>query len=247
MKIHKILLRNLHSLRNQVEIDFAASPLADSGLFAITGDTGAGKTTILDALTLAMYGEICRGGKAYEALSYGATEGLAECVFEAKGRRFLAKWNIRRTKSKKENNTEVVREVAEWDAEKEEFFIQAARKVGDVDRFIEEVTGLDFARFTRSVLLAQGDFAAFLKAPHRERSELLERITGTEIYTELSLKAYQRAALEETALLNLRNRQKTLHVLTKEELGEFKNQLEQAETDSRQLNQQRLEAAKALQ
>jgi exonuclease SbcC len=66
-----------------------------------------------------------------------------------------------------------------------------AEKSAEMDRLIEERTGLDAQRFLRSVLLAQGQFAAFLKAKPNERAELLEKITGTEIYTELSKLAFE--------------------------------------------------------
>jgi exonuclease SbcC len=224
MQICRILLKNLHSLRSQVEIDLRTPPLANCGLFLIAGDTGAGKTTILDAITLALYGKIHRNDDESEALSYGADEAMAECEFESKGRRFLAQWSIRRKKSKTEAVAlSVERTVAEWDETQQQFIIQAARKVTEVNRFIEEVTGLDFNRFTRSVLLAQGDFAAFLRAAPRERSDLLERITGTEIYSELSKAAQVRYREEERLLQDLAKERESLKILGKEELSELKS------------------------
>ena len=101
MQIRRILLRNLHSIRSEVEIDFTASPLSDTGLFAITGDTGAGKTTILDAITLAMYGKVCRKSRPEEVLSHGADEGMAECDFEAAGRKIRCQWRCWQPNSKK--------------------------------------------------------------------------------------------------------------------------------------------------
>lgn len=228
MQIQRIFLRNLHSLRGDVEIDFTVPPLAPSGLFAITGDTGAGKTTLLDAITLALYGRICRNSEEKEALSYGAEEGYAECEFEAKGRRFLASWRIQSRKSKKEVKFKTYRLVSEWDGEKAGFIIKAS-KAKQIDKFIEEVTGLDFQRFSRSALLAQGDFAVFLKAPSSERSELLERITGAEIYSRLSKAALERHRLEEKKLKELKTRQESLHIFSDEQLHEKKNELKASE------------------
>ena len=223
MQIRKITLRNLHSIRDLVEIDFTDSPLVDTGLFAITGDTGAGKTTILDAVTLALYGDVCRKSDARDTLSYGAEEGMAECEFEAKGRRFLAQWRVRKTKSKKPGQAKKAeRSVAEWQEKTQQFHIVAERRVREVNRFIEEVTGLDFPRFTRSVMLAQGDFAAFLKANEKERSDLLERITGTEIYSELSKGALERKNLEKNKLDSLTEKRDALKIFSKEELKEIK-------------------------
>lgn len=246
MQIRRIRLKNLHSIRQLVEIDFTLSPLSDTGLFAITGDTGAGKTTILDALTLALYGKICRNTKEYEVLSYGAGDGFAECEFEAKNRRFLTKWSIRPKRSKKENNFQVDRLVAEWNEEAREFFVVAERKKTEIDQFIEKVTGLDFQRFTRSVLLAQGDFAAFLNAVPKDRSDLLERITGTEIYSRLSVASLDRKRLEERKLGELLSRRDTLKVFTGEELKLHKSTLKQKETEHRQIRNTLQTTQKAL-
>lgn len=246
MQIRRILLRNLHSLRGEVKIDFTVSPLADTGLFAITGDTGAGKTTILDAITLALYGRICRNSNEKEALSFGADEGYAECEFEAKGRYFQASWRIRPRKSKKENNFNIEREVAEWDSKKNEFSIQTTR-VKEIDKFLEEVTGLDFQRFSRSVLLAQGEFAVFLKAPPSERSELLERITGSEVYSRLSKAALERYRLEEKKLNDLRTRQESLRIFSTEELKEKKAELKEYEKSAHEVKSALLEARTGLQ
>ena len=229
MQIRQIQLRNLHSLRGDIHLDFMAPPLANSGLFAITGDTGAGKTTILDAITLALYGKICRNSNSGEVLSYGSDEGIAVCEFEANGRRFRATWRVWMSRSKKNPGPRTERSVAEWNPEDASFHIVAERKTKEIDNFIEQVTGLDFERFTRSVLLAQGDFAKFLNAKPSERSDLLERITGTEIYSELSIAALDRKNIEHRKLNELVARRESLQVFTKEELKEIKAVLKENE------------------
>ncbi len=234
MQIHRIKLRNLHSIRSEVELNFMASPLADAGLFAITGDTGAGKTTILDAITLAMYGKVCRNSRPEEVLSHGAEEGFSECDFEAHGRRIRCQWRSWVPRSKKPGPPKTERSVAEWDEEKKDFLVVAERKVKEVDAFVEEVSGLDFERFTRSAMLAQGDFAAFLKAQPRERSELLERITGTEVYSELSKAALERNNLEKAKLAELVAKKESLQVFSREQIAEHKAQLKQKEADAKQ-------------
>ncbi len=243
MKIRRIFLKNLHSIRQEVEIDFTVSPLADSGLFAITGDTGAGKTTILDALTLALYGKVCRNSNDYEVLSYGATEGIAECDFESKGRRIRAQWRILPKKTRKDIKFKTEQFVSEWDEKTQEYKIVAERKKTEVYSFIEEVTGLDFQRFTRSALLAQGEFAVFLKAKSEERSALLERITGTEIYSQLSKAALERFRVEEKTLGELTSKRDSLKVFSKEELKELKAGLKTKEKEN-QDTRKLLEAAK---
>ncbi len=224
-----------------------ASPLADTGLFAITGDTGAGKTTILDAITLAMYGKVCRNSKPEEVLSNGAEEGFAECDFEANGRKIRCQWRTWMPRSKKPGPPKTERSVAEWDDEKKDFLIVAERKIKEVDAFVEEVSGLDFERFTRSAMLAQGDFAAFLKALPRERSELLERITGTEIYSELSKAALERNNIEKAKLAELVAKRESLQVFSKEEIAERKKDLKEKEATAKQAKTDLDSAKSALQ
>jgi len=218
MKIRKVVIYNLNSLRNKTEIDFENGPLAQSDLFAITGDTGAGKTTILDAITLALYGKIHRNKEVKEALSYGATDAMAGVEFETPQGIFYASWSIRRARKQADGNIGVPdRELSVWNTEKQTFEI-IAEKVRDVDAKVEEVTGLDFDRFCRSVLLSQGDFAAFLKANEKERSDLLERITGAEIYSQLSIAAFEKHKLETSKLSDLKKEMEALKLANQETL-----------------------------
>ena len=173
MKILKIALKNLNSLKSEIEIDFQESPLGDTGLFAIVGDTGAGKTTILDALTLALYGKVHRNKNESEVLSFGATDGYAEVEFQAKAHRHRSKWMIHRARGKTDGNLITKREISKWNAKKQEFEILTT-KIREIEEQTEQITGLDYQRFSKSVLLSQGDFAAFLKAGEKDRSNLLE-------------------------------------------------------------------------
>lgn len=217
MKIRKLTIKNLHSLRLDAEIDFLAAPLGTTGLFAITGDTGAGKSTILDAITLALFGKLPRGSERGEVLSFGATQCLAEVEFENNNILLRAKWGMHRSGGKLEGKIqEPVRRLERWDAEKQEF-LTIGQKGKEVDQLIEELTGLDYDRFRRSVLLAQGDFAAFLHADERERSELLEKITGSEIYSELSKAAFARHKQEDFLLKELQAEKGRLEILPAEE------------------------------
>jgi exonuclease SbcC len=217
MRITKIILENLNSLRTSAEIDFQAEPLNLTGLFAITGDTGAGKTTILDALTLGLYGNIPRNASEGEVMSYGTGKSLAEVEFEVKGQRYRSKWSIWRAHEKAEGKLQDSRrELSRWNTEKQAFEIIGEKK-REIDELIAEITGLDYDRFCRSVLLSQGEFAAFLKAKPAERSDLLERITGTEIYSELSKAAFERHKLEQQTLEQLQREIGLLDILQPEE------------------------------
>ena len=186
MRLLAVRLQNLNSLSGTHEVRFDAEPLSAAGVFLITGPTGAGKSTLLDAMTLALYGRAARYGndKADEMMSRHTAECFAEVDFEAGGRKLRATWRLGKTKTG--NLRPVQRTLA--DATTLEILADKGR---EMDPMIESLTGLDVQRFLRSVLLAQGQFAAFLKAKPTERAELLEKITGTEIYSDLSILAHE--------------------------------------------------------
>lgn len=234
MKILKIALKNLNSLKSEINIDFQASPLGDTGLFAIVGDTGAGKTTILDALTLAIYGKVHRNKNEEEVLSFGGTDGYAEVEFQSKAHIYRSKWMIHRARGKVDGNIITKRELAQWSPNKQEFDILTT-KIREIDEQTEKITGLDYQRFSKSVLLSQGDFAAFLKAGEKDRSNLLERITGTEIYSNISTAAFERYRLEEERYLSLKKELNNLQILDKEAQQILQQELQQLEKDGKLL------------
>ncbi len=247
MRIRNIRLKNIHSIRQEVFIDFNAAPLAGCGLFAITGETGAGKTTLLDAMTLALYAKVCRKQSApsrddYHPLSTGASEGFAFCEFETPTGIYLAGWEARRTTRKGEQAIDEKRSLALLNPSTGEFEILTTQK-REMDDFIEQFTGLDFQRFTRSVLLAQGEFAAFLKAKADERSVLLERITGNDIYTDISKAAHLRLKEEQDRLALLLKEKELLSLLSEEQKNELLDSQRSLQHRSREL-QKTLESLK---
>lgn len=235
MKINKVYISNLNSLRGEVTIDFTEPPLAYTGLFAITGDTGAGKTTILDAITLALYGSVPRSKGVKELMSYGTAEAVAEVEFEVMNTRYRTKWTDWRARGRLDGKLQgPKRELAKWN-EKTAAFEIIAEKIKEVDDAIEAITGLDYNRFRRSVLLAQGDFAAFLEANESDRGGLLERITGTELYSDLSKAAFERAKLEREALYDLDQQLKNMALLLPEEVRQLETQLAQWQSEAEEL------------
>ncbi|MDR3171862.1 MAG: AAA family ATPase [Treponema sp.] len=192
MRILHIRFKNLNSLVGEWEIDLTQSAFVSNGIFAITGPTGAGKTTILDAVCLALYGSTPRLGKitkgANELMSRRSGECFAEVTFETQKGRFRCQWSQRRAGKKPEGELQSPsHEIADADSG-----TLLETKMRSVPRKIEEVTGMDFDRFTRSMLLAQGGFAAFLQAVPDERAPILEQITGTEIYSRISIHVHER-------------------------------------------------------
>lgn len=190
MKILHVRLMNLNSLRGRVALDFEQGPLASAGLFAITGPTGAGKSTLLDAITLALFGRVARygGSNPIDMMSRHTGECFAEVDFACAAGRFRSSWSVQRAHRKPGGAVQTPkRRLIALPGEE-----VLTDKHNEATKLVEDHTGLDYERFLRSVMLAQGDFSAFLRAKADERASLLEKLTGTGIYREISRLAYVR-------------------------------------------------------
>ncbi|MGB3773891.1 MAG: AAA family ATPase, partial [Leeuwenhoekiella sp.] len=197
MKILKIEFQNINSLRGNHSIDFTIEPFKTNALFAITGPTGSGKSTILDVIALALFNQIPRLGKISlrEIISKGAIltrnqkEAMARVSYASKNGNFSSTWSI--STNRNGNLRDYDMELRNTDSGQ-----LLDLKKSEIPSKNEELIGLNYNQFIKSVLLAQGEFAQFLQAKKDDRGALLEKITGTGIYRRLGQLAFERHKLE---------------------------------------------------
>lgn len=195
MKIISVRLKNINSLKDEHYLNFSEGALADAGLYVITGPTGSGKSTILDAITLALYGRIPRlksstiNNKLVEKegviLTKHAKDCFVEVVYEVNGKQYRSSWSMSKNRNNNLN-----------DRKQELFDIEGDCIISDKNETVivknEELIGLSYEQFVQSLMLAQGQFAKLLQAKRSERNLLLESITGSEIYRKIGMKVYNR-------------------------------------------------------
>ena len=229
MRILKVSLFNLNSLKGAHSVDFDAEPLASAGLFAITGATGAGKSTLLDAITLALFGKAARYGNTpnpADVMSRGTAECRAEVHFDLKGAVYVAKWSIARARGKVDAKLQQPkRSVSDLQGN------ILADSVSSSGEKVEELLGLDYERFMRSVMLAQGQFSRFLSSKSADRAALLESLTGTEIYSRLGQLAYDEANSREAGIKDRMTRIEAIVLLTEEQRALRNGDITKAEVE----------------
>ena len=259
MKILAIRGRNLASLEGDFEIDFTVEPLLSAGIFAISGPTGAGKSTLLDTMCLALFARTPRTDQAKEnnvklqdvsneqlsqsdprfLLRRGTSSGFSEVDFMAlNGHRYRTRWSVARARDKENGRLQNPR-LALYNLDKEE---EEQGTRSDLQARIIDLIGLTFEQFTRSVLLAQNDFSTFLKAEQGEKASLLEKLTGTELYSAISRQIFERNARAKEAFDLIQTRIQGIELLTDEEENDLRTRLAGTEKEL-----QRVEKAKAEQ
>ncbi|MBF0266197.1 MAG: AAA family ATPase, partial [Gammaproteobacteria bacterium] len=227
MKILKLRFKNLNSLYGEWNIDFTSPEYLSNGIFAIIGPTGSGKSTILDAICLALYGTTPRLGKITKSangiMSRQTGECFAEVVFESSDGTYKCHWAQHRARKQADGNlAESKHEISD---EISGNLLESKKR--DVAQVIEQKTGMDFERFTRSILLAQGGFDTFLKADPDQRAPILEQITGTEIYSEISIRVHERQRSEKEKLDKLQAETIGIKLLTKDEMLQINTEVKE--------------------
>lgn len=246
MKILAIRGRNLASLEGEFEVDFTVDPLLSAGIFAICGPTGAGKSTILDAMCLALFARTPRTDQAKEnnvrlrdvndevlpqsdprfLLRRGTASGYAEADFLAlNGHRYRSRWSVGRARDKESGRLQSPR-LTLYNIDKEEE-VQGTRS--ELQARVVELIGLTFDQFTRSVLLAQNDFSTFLKAEQGEKASLLEKLTGTELYSAISRMIFEKNTVAKEAFEKVQARIQGIELLTEEAELELQTCLKESE------------------
>lgn len=235
MKIQQIRFKNLNSLVGEWHIDLTNSVYTTAGIFAIVGPTGAGKSTILDAICLALYGQTPRlnaiSQNTNEIMSRQTGECFAEVVFSTQKGQFRCHWSQHKSQKKADGKLQQPKHELSH-AVTGQIIESSIRKVSAE---IEAATGMNFDRFTRSMLLAQGRFAAFLQASSSERAPILEQITGTEIYTQISIKVHERNRDEQFKLKQLRDEIAGIMVLTDDDVKKIEDDNKVGEEQSKEL------------
>ncbi|ENU42763.1 AAA family ATPase [Acinetobacter seifertii] len=253
MKILSIRIKNLASLSDEHFIDFESAPLAHAGLIAIVGKTGAGKSTILDAMCLALFNRVPRlkdsDGKLKDVdgselltnspltvLRRGTGHGFAELCFIAQDqKRYLARWEIKRARENPNGKLQSVQRHLKCLTDG----VVLADKAKAVDEKVKQITQLSFEQFTRAVLLAQSEVTAFLKARDSERGELLEYLTNSSIFAKIGELAFRKTADIAKQRKQLEEFLGHIEILSDEEIAAFTAQYQQAEQNYQQLEQQK--------
>lgn len=268
MKLHKVRISNLNSLYGDHVIDFE-NDLCNAPLFLILGQTGAGKSTILDAICLALFGQTPRLSvgsarpdhdvnlspmDARLIMSHGTTQCAAEIEFSRTSgdgirRKYKATWSCRRSRGRTDGKLQAPeRALSIYDEEREDYELLISDKRTKYYKpvFEDHLEQLTVEDFQRSVLLAQGEFAAFLRADEREKASILERLTSTDMYKSIGKRAADRKRDAEKALEEIERNLAHLHILEESEEKALLGAMEGLQKDVEVQREELSEASYAL-
>ncbi|WP_262964719.1 AAA family ATPase [Methylobacter psychrophilus] len=242
MKIHNIHFKNINSLEGESQVNFEQAPFSDTGVFAITGPNGSGKSSILDVITLGLYGETFRFNRpASHVMTKRTTECFAAIEFSLGGERYKSSWHVQRTESNPDS--ELMPPEMQLIRLKDDEIL--ARTHHEVCAKMTEITGMNFRNFTRSIMLTQGDFSAFLNALDSERMDILEKIISTDIYADYKKDILDKAENAQQELDLLKQKLAAIQFMDPEkreasehDLSDFKEQFSGLQAEQNTLKQQ---------
>ena len=238
MKIHNLKFENINSLKGKWEIDFDNPELTRENIFLITGKTGSGKSSIFDAITLALYGETSRQGKitgtTNELMNKHSGECSSQVTFSVKSKKYIATFSQHRSRNLPDGNLQTQRTtLTEISTNK-----VLNNSPSTIAPETEKLIGLNFNQFSKTVMLAQGSFDLFLKASKDEKASILEQITGTQIYSEISKKVYEHHKNEKQILDNLKQQLGDIELLSDEDIEYRNNQIKEFEENIFNINKE---------
>ena len=225
MKILKLNIKNINSLKGEQTIDF--EKYFQNSLFLITGETGSGKTTIFDAICIALYNQTPRLKDTKEVLTKRTTDGYIELIYEVNGEIYKNSWFVKRSRNKIDGKIQDTK--MELAIQKNGKFEILSTKKTEVLKKTAEIIKLNFGQFRKSVLLAQGDFNAFLNANSNERADILEKMTGTKIYAEIGKKTFELYKEKKNEIEQLKAQIEIIPIIKEEELQNRKIELKELE------------------
>ncbi len=242
MRILNIHFKNINSLEGEHSVDFELAPFTDSGVFAITGPNGSGKSSILDVITLGLYGETFRFNRpADHVMTQQTTDCFATIEFSLDGEKYRSTWSAHRLTNQASDALLPI-EMSLYRYSDGQLLAQTPQQVCTQ---VADITGMNFRSFTRSILLAQGDFAAFLNALDNERMDILERIIGSDIYADYKKDLFDNAEKAQKTLDHLKQELDSIAFMDvdqqeacQQDLNDFTEQLSELKEDQQQLKQQ---------
>ncbi len=237
MKIQKLTIHNIASIEDAT-LEFDKEPLASEPLFLITGETGSGKTTILNSICLALYNtspnlkqigsadedaEGVQTNNPRQLMRRGTTEAFISLTFEGNDEKhYEAVWSVRRSRNKADGVLQNVKRSLQCKETDIHF-----QKETEIRQTIQDVVGLTFEQFCRTTILAQGQFSKFMNSEEKEKAEILEKLTGTEIYARIGKKIFDLSKAKNIAFERTNSEIQGAQLLHEETIITYQQQIEQ--------------------
>ena len=239
MRINKIEIENLNSLKGYWCIDLTHPDYKKNhDLFVICGETGAGKTTILDAITLALYGRTPRQesfGNTNEVMTRHTARCMARVTYTCKKGTYESEFMQNKARDKLDGNlVSASCRIKNLDTGEE----LGRLAISNLAKNTTDIIHLDYTQFCRSIMLAQGEFDTFIMGDERARAAILAKLNGTEHYKEIGIRVCTKAARIKKDLDELKEKKNNFKVLTGEEITNLIEERKQREEENKKIKQE---------